>query len=480
MLIMALQISEMLMQKLPDIFAKMFVKEGVVHALDTLIASDQAGPASTPQQSRSADAAPSAAGGMLPPPRPRRGGGGRRKLTGNYDEELGLISSTLPPMGVSPPPAAAAVRPIRSSLRASAIAQAKRVRETYFPGDAGASGEGITESLRRLKSLCARLNGDNAAEVKGKGKGKAKGKVAGTEGLSEEQLVSLMVDLLAELSGGEGVSTFEFIGSGVVGTLLNFFSCGNTGKESIGDTVLRQQTLKRLKKFSEVALPANTGITGELTPLTLLVRKLQDALASLEGFPVRFSHAPRASSSSASISNGMNALTQPFKLRLCRSSGEKMLRDYSTNIVLIEPLASLISVEDFLWPRVKRHEASTAVAASTSEASAPIAAPTSEIRQSTRSRSAAIAVEGGRNCQSSLNANASKGKGKAVGRSLGSSSSGDEGWGPETRHTAACRRAAAWSASAPKASPEGESEVSDEVQMTCKYLRFRKALDVVL
>ena len=144
-------------------------------------------------------------------------------------------------------------------------------------------------------------------------------------------------------SRGPGITIASKVedGQGVVGT----------GKESIGDTVLRQQTLKRLKKFSEVALPANSGISGELTPLTLLVRKLQDALASLEGFPVRFSHAPRTSSSSASISNGMNALTQPFKLRLCRSSGEKMLRDYSTNIVLIEPLARYFKV-DIIWWKV--------------------------------------------------------------------------------------------------------------------------------
>ena len=33
---------------------------------------------------------------------------------------------------------------------------------------------------------------------------------------------------------------------------------------------------------------------------------------------------------------------------------ETRLWDYSTNVVLIEPLASLQAVEDFLWPRVFR------------------------------------------------------------------------------------------------------------------------------
>lgn len=459
MLIMALQIAEMLMQKLPDVFTKMFVKEGVVHALDMLIASDQLGPQSPPQLSRSTEASASAAGGILPPPRPRRGGG-RRKSAGNNDEELRLSSSAPLPTLTSPPSAEPALRTVRSGLRATAIAQAKKIKETYFPGDTGIADEGVTESLRKLKSLCAKLNGDYAAEVKGKGKGK--GKAAGTGGLSEEQLVATMGELLAELGGGDGVSTFEFVGSGVVGTLLKFFSCGNTTKENIDNDMLREQALKRLKQFIEVALPTTDsgGSSSETAPLTLLVRKLQNALASLERYPVVLSHAPRSSSGSASIAAGLSALTQPFKLRLCRASGEKLLRDYSTNIVLIEPLATLMSVEDFLWPRVKRHEATTAAIASTSEASAPIAVPTSERRPSTRSRSAAAAAEGGRGSESALTASTTKGKGKVVSRSLGACPSSDELRGPETRNAAARRRAAAASASATKATSEAESEVS--------------------
>lgn len=39
---------------------------------------------------------------------------------------------------------------------------------------------------------------------------------------------------------------------------------------------------------------------------------------------------------------------------MARSAHETQLWDYSTNVVLIEPLASLQAVEDFLWPRVFR------------------------------------------------------------------------------------------------------------------------------
>nr|DAD23543.1 TPA_asm: hypothetical protein HUJ06_025006 [Nelumbo nucifera] len=158
--------------------------------------------------------------------------------------------------------------------------------------------------------------------------------------------------MLAELSKGDGVSTFEFIGSGVVAALLNYFSCGTFSKERISETNLprsRQQALKRFKSFISVALPAGVN-EGNETPMTVLVQKLQNSLSSLERFPVVPSHSSRSSSGSAHLSSGLSALTQPFKLRLCRAQGDKSLRDYSSNIVLIDPLASLAAVEEFLWP----------------------------------------------------------------------------------------------------------------------------------
>ena len=61
-----------------------------------------------------------------------------------------------------------------------------------------------------------------------------------------------------------------------------------------------------------------------------------------------------------SLTSGLQALAQPFKLRLCRGAHESQLRDYSSNVVLIEPLATISAVEDFLWMRVYRSPSSTA------------------------------------------------------------------------------------------------------------------------
>lgn len=110
------------------------------------------------------------------------------------------------------------------------------------------------------------------------------------------------------------------------------------------------------------------------------VSKLQSVLASVENFTVSEPAAPPRSAGlrfasghsygtssgyrsfgsgdGSSLSSGLAALTQPFKLRLARADHEKQLKDYATNVVLIEPLASMTAVEDFLWSKVYRSSAS--------------------------------------------------------------------------------------------------------------------------
>jgi E3 ubiquitin-protein ligase TRIP12 len=76
-------------------------------------------------------------------------------------------------------------------------------------------------------------------------------------------------------------------------------------------------------------------------------------------------------------------LTQPFKLRLSRHSAEHQLREYSSNVVMIEPLASMTAIEDFLYPRVFRPASSPdAVAEGAAAASAMAASAAATLRQS--------------------------------------------------------------------------------------------------
>ena len=71
-----------------------------------------------------------------------------------------------------------------------------------------------------------------------------------------------------------------------------------------------------------------------------------------------------------SLAAGLAALSNPFKIRLACAGDEPGLRDYSTNMVLIEPLASMSQIEDFLWPRVMGGAGSGAGAAAAATAAA--------------------------------------------------------------------------------------------------------------
>lgn len=392
-LVPALQVAEILMEKLPETFSKVFVREGVVHAVDQLVlVGKPSSHASTDQEN---DCVPGSARS-----RRYRRRSSNANSDGNQSEELkNSVSASIGAThnSMESPTASFMLRETVSSC-------AKAFKDKHFPSDGGEFDVGVTDDLLHLKNLCTKLTaGTNDHKVKGKGKSKVSGPCLGDFSASkEEYLIGIISEILGELSKGDGVSTFEFIGSGVVAALLNYFSYGYFSKEKISEVdlpKLRQDGLRRFKAFLEIALPSD-GNEGKIPPMTVLIQKLQDALSSLERFPVVLSHPSRSLSGSARLSSGLSALAHPLKLRLCRAPGEKALRDYSSNIVLIDPLASIAAVEEFLWPRVQRSESGVKAAApagNTEPGTLPSGAgvsspssstPASTTRHSSRSRSA--------------------------------------------------------------------------------------------
>lgn len=445
-LVPALQIAEILMEKLPGTFSKVFVREGVVHAVDQLIL---AGNLNSPSQVASVEKDNDSTHGTSSRSRRYRRRSGNSNPEGNVEE-----AKTPASINIGSPPSSVEIPTVNSNLRTTVAASAKAFKDKYFPSDPGSAEVGVTDDLLHLKNLCMKLNaGVDDQKTKAKGKSKASGARLSDFSISkEEYLIGVISEMLGELSKGDGVSTFEFIGSGVVAALLNYFSCGYFSKDRISEAnlpKLRQQALKRFKSFVAIALPSNVD-EGSMASMTVLVQKLQNALSSLERFPVVLSHSPRSSSGSAHLSSGLSALSQPFKLRLCRAQGEKSLRDYSSNIVLIDPLASLAAVEDFLWPRIQRGESGQKPSASvgnsesgTTPAGAGASSPSTSTpasttrRQSSRSRSAVNIGDASRKeLSQEKSTSSSKGKGKAVLKPAQ-----EEARGPQTRN-ASRRRAA--------------------------------------
>lgn len=108
-----------------------------------------------------------------------------------------------------------------------------------------------------------------------------------------------------------------------------------------------EKATRRCKSFIEVALPLGLQ-DKEMAPMSILVKYLQSALSSLERFPVVLSHGGRSS--------GLSVLSQACNIRLCRAKGDESLIDYSSYILVFNPLATLAAVEEFLWPRVQQSE----------------------------------------------------------------------------------------------------------------------------
>lgn len=442
-LVPALQIAEILMEKLPGTFSKMFVREGVVHAVDTLILT---GSTSSSQPS-STDKDNDSITGSSRSRRNRRRGGNSTSDANPTDDSKSSIPN------VVTHPNSAEIPTVNSSLRAAVSACAKTFKEKYFPSDPEATETAATDDLIRLKNLCMKLNlatDDHKTKLKGKSKASAS-RSSDISASKEEQLSESITEMLRELSKDDGVSTFEFVGSGVVASLLNYFTCGYFSKERVSEVnlhKLREQALKRYISFVSVSLPSTVD-EGNVVPMTVLVQKLQNALSSLERFPVVLSHASRSSGGNARLSSGLSALSQPFKLRLCRAPGEKSLRDYSSNVVLIDPLASLAAVEDFLWPRVQRSESGQipSVSGGNSESgttpvgtgvSSPSASTPATRRHSSRSRSSVnIGDTSKKDASVEKGSSSSKAKGKAVLKP-----NLEDGKGPQTRN-ASRRRAAA-------------------------------------
>lgn len=429
-LIPALQIAEVLMEKLPEIFLKMFVREGVVHAVESLICPELSG-----QVTPHVDSITSSHN--------RRNR--RRNNAVNTGNNLPDGPKGSNSMIANSPPSMAEVP--NNSLRALVSNHAKSFKDKYFPSEPGSSDIAVTDDLLKLRALCAKLN-TTADTIKTKAKGKSK--VVSDNSFDvlcniEEQLDDIIAEMLSELSKGDGVSTFEFIGSGVVTALLTYLSCGTFGREKVSEANipnLRHQAVRRYKAFISFALPNDKD--GNKTPMAFLVHKLQSALSSLERFPVVLSHSGRASTLGGSrLTTGLGSLSQPIKLRLCRAPGEKSLKDFSSNVVLIDSLASLAAVEDFLWPRVQRTEPvlkppmssanNSGSGAASSTACAPsIPSETQSVRRtSLRSKSSAATSGAIKKDYQEGSINTSKGKGKAVLKlSL------DEPKGPHTRNAA--------------------------------------------
>jgi E3 ubiquitin-protein ligase TRIP12 len=231
-----------------------------------------------------------------------------------------------------------------AELSAGLTARAAALYQQYFAAQQSKLSEG-TNVLQQLKGLASILQNELRCAT-----------------LNDEQTISKLQDVLFSfgtlLSKPNGITIFEFLSSGMLQSLIDFLTY--MGEETHDDL---EQCARRLRAFLAVLGSSQEGalavidedlLNGSRLPtpsadsfLACLVRTLQQALNVREQLPVL------VSDYSGDVSSGLKVLMEPFKLRLARAPCEAALKDYSSNVVLVEPLATAGAIEDFLWSKVK-------------------------------------------------------------------------------------------------------------------------------
>ena len=329
-----------------------FAREGVLAALAAL--------AAPPAPSAAASPAPSSAG---PRASARLRGRTRSSSSGGGGERGTPAADADAPPAPTPPPSTGATA---AGVRAAAAARAALFLAATFPG--AADGDAETDAARALRAAAAGLATPEAAAALHALLDAVDARVSP----HELRTAGVPRALRAYVSGADLLpppprATGSARGGSATGQATPF--------SPAAVAALRDRCLALLAAGAAPRAP------GGPPRLRALVRSLHDVVNAADRYAVATPAAPptpgsaRAGSSGGgfpfgaggspfsgqpstpgsappgSLGAGLAALAQPLKLRLVRAPGSR-LRDAGASVVLVEPLASVAAVADFLWPRV--------------------------------------------------------------------------------------------------------------------------------
>lgn len=280
----ALQMVQMLAQKLPDVFGVFFRRKGVLFGITKLAQGDRtARQTSVPAPPALADARTSR----------RRG-----RQSSEPSESAGLEGTR------------------DDDMRETLASNARTVLSDTFGLSTGASDplvdpHAAMSEMRNLNALARRLQTNPAEALKA----------------------------IAEAFGSpeRAPSSFELEKSELEHALQRFLC-----DESFADL----DRIARAKLF----LTTLGQVDGALSAL---VNSVQELLSGLPTFAVDETRDRR---------RDLSVLSAPINLRIERAAGESALREFNQS-VMIEPLAPIQAIEDFLWPRVRPEAGSAGASA---------------------------------------------------------------------------------------------------------------------
>ncbi|KAA8516515.1 hypothetical protein F0562_016979 [Nyssa sinensis] len=323
-LILALQIADTILQKLSDVFLNLFVKEGVFFAVDALLTPEKCSqlmfPAFSGVQLSNDPSKKSAARDVL------------RCFCYAFDTDQSPLASVTG----------------ACKLENDSIDKlAKHIRTNYMSTESLDPEKGLTVILQKLKTLSAALsdlvslnmNNDSSTQ-------------------HEEEFYYILHQIMELLNGRDTISTFEFIESGIVKSLVNYLSNGQYLRkkaELTGAFSHHYFIEKRFEVFGILHL-SSSDPSLENFPLSVLIQKLHSALSSVENFPVILSHTSKIRSSYATVPYGRCTSYPCLKVQFVRGEGEISLCDFSEDVHMVDPFSSLDAVEGYLWPKVSTNK----------------------------------------------------------------------------------------------------------------------------
>ncbi|KAL1200108.1 E3 ubiquitin-protein ligase UPL4 [Cardamine amara subsp. amara] len=300
--VVALQVTEVLLEKYRDEFLNSFIKEGVFFAIEALSNSDRG-----QQHPVSAELSQKPVTKEIV-----------KCLCQSFETSLSSSSTTC------------------KIENDSVYILATRIKESFFGPEVFDSEKGLTDVLQNLKNLSVALRDLMTVPIDARV-------------LHDEKFFSIWNQIVERLNGRESVSTFEFTESGVVKSLANYLSNGlYQRKLSKGDPECDSLPFvgKRLEVFTRLLWS-----DGEATS-SVLIQKLQNSLSSLENFPIVLSQILKQRNSFAAVPNGRCTSYTCLKVRFMKAEGETCLRDYSQDFVTVDPLCYLDAVDQYMWPKV--------------------------------------------------------------------------------------------------------------------------------
>jgi E3 ubiquitin-protein ligase TRIP12 len=145
------------------------------------------------------------------------------------------------------------------------------------------------------------------------------------------------------------VSTFELFQSGIIQSLSNFLF------DDLRSLNATQRLLLFMQVFMGYEAYSTSSPSNQEYPMVHFISRLHDMLFKIDRTPiyVREMKEPTHNSNYNSNIVALRLLMQPLKLRFKREEGnDEDLRDYSENVVSIDPIVSLGHIEECLRTRV--------------------------------------------------------------------------------------------------------------------------------